>query len=96
MFLHNKQLVRIEGGTALEVRENRITDLLGEWKSGFAAPLAHNTKAGIAPIDIIQSKANDVARTKAEPSKKQDDGPVAGSCQRAVVACGYDTLDIVS
>ena len=50
----------------LEVREERVADLLREWQDSLAVALASYTDRATSPVDIVEHHADDVARSQAQ------------------------------
>ena len=53
-------------GRVLNIRYDRLTDLLAQWKSGLSSTLAGDVYPCTLPVDILQSHVHDIAGSQTQ------------------------------
>src|SRR5262245_32104666 len=62
--------------TVLQVRHDRLTDLLAQGQPCLLAALPANMNPCTLPVDILQAQLHDIACTQAQAGKEKQDGSI--------------------
>ena len=60
----------------LDIGEDRVTDLLGEWQQLLAPAFSVKTDVPLPPVDIVKTETRHLACPQTEPNEQQDDGTI--------------------
>ena len=88
---------RVGGGlrpTRLEVRDQCLAHLLGDWQSRLAASLAADSNPGAFPIKVTQPKLHDVPGAKAQASEQKENRSVTRADRRPEIARRNEAFDV--
>jgi hypothetical protein len=86
--------VRIDRWSALEVAQERVTDLLGKRESDLPSGLPRDDEAAVFPVDVAKPQLGDLARAEPEPNEKEEDRAITSHLVRVAVARSEEPCDL--
>ena len=92
---HEQTARRTTRPTGLQIRDERFADFMGQGQNIVPAPLADHGHLGVAPVDVVQGQADDLAGPQSEVRQQQQNAVVAPASDRAAVATGEHRFDLM-
>jgi hypothetical protein len=58
-------------GPAIQISEQRITDILREWQSHLVSPFPRYLQRAVVPVDVAETESGNVSGAQSQPSQHE-------------------------